>query len=629
MLTILLAATVIAAAQDTTRYTVLNHGRPAGQMMVVRGADSVLVRYQHTDRNRGTRVQTRYRLDRSGVPLWYEARVLNPDGSVGDVAEQFEATGDSARITVGQLTSRVALQRGAYYRVRAVSTPFDWAALARYALAQPNRTAALVPTGTVRAEVVADTTLRTRSGRQRARLVALHLGPSTPTLVWLDERGDVLASDAAWFISVRPELQELLPALRNLERGYRERLAQDLSARVRVIAGPEVVIRNADLFDSERGVIVPRRTIVIRGDRIAAVGSADSVPVSASARVLDATGKTVLPGMWDMHGHTVSTSHTAGAFSQLAAGITTLRDLAGDIDLSLSQRDRADQLRIVSPRIVLAGFMEGPGAWAGPTEVVVGNEQEARAWVARYDSLGYEQIKLYNLIHPDLVPAIAHEVKKRGLRLSGHVPRGLSVPAAVKLGFDEINHAAFLFSTFFQDSLYLPQMRAYSAVAAAVARNFDVDAAPMTALIELLKAHGTVIDGTFNLWVGPTALSPTPDAQARSYLRLIKRLYDAGVTMVAGTDDISGESYHRELLIYEKAGMPAPAVLQMATIVSARVMKQDRDYGSITPGKVADLFIVAGRPAERLADLNSIEHVMRAGRLYARPDLMGALTASR
>ena len=150
--------------------------------------------------------------------------------------------------------------------------------------------------------------------------------------------------------------------------------------------------------------------------------------------------------------------------------------------------------------MILAGFIEGPGFWAGPSEVLVRTEAEARAWVARYDSLGYKQIKLYNLVHPDLVPTIADETHKRGMRLSGHIPRGLTVQAAVRLGFDEFQHAAFLFSTFFQDSLYLPQMRAYSQVATAVASTFDVNSPQVTALIAFLREKGTVVDGTFNLW---------------------------------------------------------------------------------------------------------------------------------
>jgi hypothetical protein len=305
---------------------------------------------------------------------------------------------------------------------------------------------------------------------------------------------------------------------------------------------------------------------------------------------------------------------------------------------------------MLSPRIILAGFMEGPGRWAGPSEVLVRTEDEARAWVARYDSLGYKQIKLYNLVHPDLVPTIAEEAHKRGMRLSGHIPRGLTIQDAVRLGFDEFQHAAFLFSTFFQDSLYVPQMRAYSSVATAVAPTFDVNAPEVTALISFLRDRGTVVDGTFNVWqdrshplpdgndpiFGPTIASMPPlmkrsmnpgpaaspadaartEAGSANYRRMLKRLYDAGVTLVPGTDNVPGLSLHGELEVYERAGIPAAAVLQIATIVPARVMKDDKSYGSIAPGKVADLAIVNGRPAEHIADLRRTERVVRAGRVY-------------
>jgi imidazolonepropionase-like amidohydrolase len=265
----------------------------------------------------------------------------------------------------------------------------------------------------------------------------------------------------------------------------------------------------------------------------------------------------------------------------------------------------------------------------------VSTEAEARRWVAWYDSMGYKQIKLYNVVHPDLVPTIAAEAHKRGMRLSGHIPRGLSVPAAIELGFDEVNHAAFLFSTFYQDSLYVPTMRAYSAVAQIVAPNIDVDGPAMTSLIELLKKHNTVIDGTFNVWItagnsgiGPGVSGVVPaDAQKAdaNWLRLITRLYQAGVTLVPGTDNTFGTTYHNELEIYERAGIPAPRVLQMATITSARVMKDDRDYGSIAGGKVADLIIVDGKPAERVADLRKVQQVVRGGRLYDVKDLRAAV----
>jgi imidazolonepropionase-like amidohydrolase len=450
-------------------------------------------------------------------------------------------------------------------------------------------------------------------------------------MVWLDGNDELLATEVGWFITVKPGVEAALPALRKIETEFRDAKAEAMNRRLLKATSGTIAIVHGDVFDSERGAVRPRSTVVVRGDRIVAVGPDDSVSVPSGATVIDAAGKTVMPGLWEMHNHMQLFSESLGSPMQLSYGITTARDLASDIDVATSQRDRAERGLIAAPHTILAGFMEGPGKWAGPTATIVRTEDDARRWVAAYDSMGYKQIKVYNLVHPDLIPTIVAEAHRRGMRVSGHIPRGLSVPAAIELGFDEVNHAAFLFSTFYQDSLYMPTMRAYSLVATTVAPNIDVDGAAMTALIADLKRHNTVIDGTFSVWVigAGTGVAqavggglPSNVQKADSnYMRLLRRLYDGGVTLVAGTDAFGSSSYNTELELYEKAGIPAPAVLQIATIGSARVMKQDRDYGSLSVGKVADIIVVGGKPAEHVADLRKVEQVLRAGRLYDVHDL--------
>ena len=622
---------------DSTSYLVLNHGRPAGEMRVVKSGDSVRVSYSYIDRNRGQRVESRYRLSTAGELLFGEGQSYSIDGQPQGPADRFELVKDSVRWS-GRSTGSARVEPGTFFRMR-VGTPWDQALVARWLLRQPGRSAKLyaLTNGSARAEVVKELTVPTKAGRQKVRLVALHSAiganalPSTPSAIWIDERGDLFASEVAWFITVKPGAEPALPALRQAEMAWRAEQAAAVAKRLeRPAAGP-IAITGADVFDSERGTLIPKATVVVRGGRIEAVGP--DVQVPAGATVIDATGKTIVPGLWDMHTHLQLTSPTGSALMQLATGLTTVRDLASDTDVAVSIRDREKAGTVVTPRQILAGFIEGSGRWAGPSDVIVTSEAEARAAVARYDSLGYRQIKLYNIVHPDYVPAIAEEAKKRGLRLSGHVPRGLTVPAAVALGFDEINHSAFLFSTFFQDSLYFPRMRPYSAVAAAVAPSLNVDGPEMTGLIEYLKAKGTVIDGTFSLWARlpgtDSASAASIPAGNASWLRLIKRLYDAGVTMVAGTDNLTGSTYVTELELYEKAGIPAAKVLQIATLDAARVMKDDRDYGSIAAGKVADLVIVDGRPTERIADLRKVHRVVRAGRVYDPAELLAAAGVRR
>ncbi|MEP6619786.1 MAG: amidohydrolase family protein [bacterium] len=637
MLTSLLLGLHMFASPDSTIYTVYNHDRPAGTMIVSRWNDSARVRYVFTDRNRGTRVETRYRLLGDSI-VGMDVRPVLPDGSSGQPTMRLELAGDSIRrwSPAGAQTSPA--ERGVYYALSV--TPFDLVRMAKHLLRQPDHVTRASSNVSVKLEVMKELTVPTASGSEHVRLVSLtSQGNSIKELLWLDNHDELFATAVSWFMTVKPGAERALPMLRKAEAEIRNADGEALNKRVLKKTGGTLVIRNGDLFDSERGVIRPGTTVVVRGDRVIAVGPVDSVVTPPGATVIDATGKTVMPGMWDMHGHMQAVSETSAGPLQLSRGITTLRDLGSDPDVAVANRDRAAAGLTAAPREILSAFIDGPGAWAGPTPNIVRTEAEARAFVAHFDSLGYKQVKLYNIVHPDLVPTFAAEAHKRGMRLSGHIPRGLSVSAAIALGFDEVNHAAFLFSTFYQDSLYMPTMRAYSLVATTVAPRVDVDGPAMTALIDDLVKHHTVIDGTFAVWVtgagnniaqavGAGVSSDAARSDA-NYKRLLRRLYDAGVTLVPGTDDFGSSTFASELELYEQVGIPAPVVLQMATIISARVMKDDRDYGSIAVGKVADLFIVDGKPAEHVRDVRKVEQVVRAGRLYDAGELRSAMGLTR
>jgi hypothetical protein len=630
---LLLPALLLAAAVDTTTYVVDNHGRKAGEMTVATRNDSLIVRWVYTDRNRGGRVETRYQLGPGGTRLAGEQRPVLLDGTVGEPTQRFSTRGDSIVLQGGAGTLQTLPRAPGAFVGIPNATPWEQAALARHLLSRPDRTAPpLLGTQVARAEVMTDTTITAGGARHRARLVMVYTGTSTnPNSIWLDERGDLLATGAAWFITVREGRQSLLPALRAIELRWRDARGVAIGREARTATNGTIAITNANLFDSETGTMRPGQAIVVRDDRIVAVGPTASVTIPAGATTIDAAGKTVMPGMWDMHTHVQVTSQSSFGLIQLTNGLTTVRDLASDIDVATSIRDRERAGLLAAPRHILGGFIEGPLAWAGPSEAIARDEAEARAWVAKYDSLGYKQIKLYNVLHPDIVPTIAAEAKRRGMLLSGHIPRGMSIEAALALGYDEIQHAAFFFSNFFPDSLYLPRMRAYSQVATAVAPHFDVNSAGMTKLLDAVKAKGAAVDGTFNLWIGGggavVGAGGSPD-QARAdsaYLNLIRRLHAHGIQLIAGTDNSTGSTFRRELEMYERAGIPAAEVLQIATIRAAQFMKDDKDYGSISVGKVADIIIVGGRPAERISDLANVETVIRAGRLYNVRDLQAAL----
>jgi len=111
----------------------------------------------------------------------------------------------------------------------------------------------------------------------------------------------------------------------------------------------------------------------------------------------------------------------------------------------------------------------------------------------------------------------------------------------------------------------------------------------------------------------------------KQFENMAKAFYDAGVPIVAGTDSLAGFALHRELEIYGEAGIPAPKVLQLATIGAARIMKRDQELGSIKPGKLADVILVDGDPTVKLTDLDRVETVVKDGVMYKVADLDRAL----
>jgi hypothetical protein len=267
MLLPLLTTLAFAAAPDTTHYVVMNHGRPAGEMSVVRDGDSTTVRFWYVDRNRGPRTETRYLFNAGGEVIRAENRGLTADFRLTDVTGGFTIVGDSVRFREGSGWRAERRPPGTF--VRAGGTPFDDALLARHLLRQPSRQADIVRGGGVRLEVAAETTVTLGRQRVRARMVVLDGLGFSPTIVWLDDRDGVFASQASWFITVRRGAEAALPAFREMEKAFRARRSEELTRRIMPEAAPGgLVIRGGDVFDSERGVIRPRTTVVIAGDRI-------------------------------------------------------------------------------------------------------------------------------------------------------------------------------------------------------------------------------------------------------------------------------------------------------------------------------------------------------------------------
>ncbi len=395
-----------------------------------------------------------------------------------------------------------------------------------------------------------------------------------------------------------------------------------------------VALVGGTLIDVTGKPAVSNSVVLIDGDHIVAAGPRATVKIPNNAKVIDISGKFILPGLWDMHSHFYQPEFGP---VYLAAGITTARDVGNDIEYGTALRDAAKQRRGLGPRMLLAGYIDGKNEDRS-FDVQVETPEEARAAVQRYKNAGYEQIKIRDNVKLETLKVICAEAHRLGMTVTGHVPKRMNALQAVEAGMDQNNHMNYVETGFFPK---LPRSD--------MADDVNLNAPNIKYALEFFSEHKTIVDPTLaviELMIRPTktpiesfepGLTKVPpelkvqinkkgEAEAPPevvrkvmdvFLKLIGALYGAGVPIVAGTDvGVPGHTLHRELELYVKAGMTPLAAIQAATITPARVMKIDNEVGTIEPGKRADLIVLDANPLDNIGNIRKVSMVMTQGRLF-------------
>jgi imidazolonepropionase-like amidohydrolase len=632
--------------KSATLYSVLLAGNPAGHQATWRGKDGKLhAFFEFNDRGRGPRIRSELVLGKDGIPSSEQNRGV--DYLKGEVDERFSVSAGQARWkNKAETGSKPAA--GAFY-VSMYGSPEAFAVLSR-ALLHAGGKLPLLPEGEARIERVADLAVEAGGKAQTVTQYSISGLGFSPFHIWLDADRNLFASGGSWTMVIRKGWEPVAKAIIDAQQAGDDRRAAELARRLPQRSA-ELVLYNANVFDAETATVKQGQTVVVAGERIRSVAPAKPADRQA-ANAIDATGKTLLPGLWDMHAHV---SDDDDGLLNLAAGVTTVRDLANDTDELERRRARIDGGTEIGTRIVAAGFMDGPGPFQGPTKVLVDDEAEVRAALQRYAKLGYPQVKLYSSLERKLVSFAIDEAHKLGMRVSGHIPAGMTAAECVKLGFDEIQHVNFLTLNFMPDVVETRTPARFIEPGKRAA-DLDLESAEVRGFIQLVKDEGVAIDPTLtvfeNLYLDRPGVVPegfaavfarlpvqvrrgflvgglpvtaeTDERHKRSFAKMVKlvgAMHRAGVTVLAGTDGMAGFTLHRELELHVQAGIPAAQVLRSATLGAARLMKRDRELGSIAAGKLADLVLVNGDPAARISDIRRVELTVKGGALYRSEDL--------
>ena len=633
---------------EAARCSVLIVGTLAGQQATWKTPDGELhTFFQFNDRGRGPKTSTVFTLGKNGNPV---AEVITGSDYLNtEVDEDFLVDGETAhwKNRAEQGTKRAT---GNAFYVSMNGPPEEQLLLAQAALANGGKIS-LLPEGEARVQRVTDLNVEANGKKKHVELYRLTGLDFQPQYLWLDDAHQYFAAGERWIMTIREGWEGTQEALLGAQARVAETRSADVAKKLAHHYPAGIVFLHANLFDSETGKVLPGQTVVITGNRIVSVGAGKSETLPDGAFTIDATGKTLIPGLWDMHAHVAE----GDGLLNLAAGVTTVRDLGNSIDELLARRKRIEEGTEIGTRIILAGIIDGPGPYQGPTKVLAGTETEARAAVDNYIKLGYQQIKIYSSVKPGLVPAIIDEAHKAGVRVSGHIPAYMTASQCVNLGYDEIQHVNFLILNFFPD-VKETQTRLRITEPAVLGAGLDLGSSEVQGFVQLLKDHHTTVDPTMSVFEGqytakPGQVSPgyaavfarlpvqvrrgllngglqAPDGIDARYresfakmVALVGMLYKAGVPIEAGTDSLAGFALHRELELDAQAGIPPAEVLKLATLGAARIMQRGADLGSIAAGKLADVVLVNGDPAANISDVRKTALVVKDGVLYLPSEL--------
>jgi imidazolonepropionase-like amidohydrolase len=402
----------------------------------------------------------------------------------------------------------------------------------------------------------------------------------------------------------------------------------------------------ATLIDGTGKPAVPNATVVISKGRIVAAGPKSKVKIPKNATVIDETGKTILPGLWDMHAHF---EQVEWGPIYLAAGVTTVRDCGNEFEFIKAVRDAVAAGQGLGPRLLLAGVVDGSSTFAIGVQRVDTPEQ-AKLWTDKYHEAGFQQMKIYSSVKLEQVKVIADEAHGLGMTVTGHVPEGLTAYQVIEAGQDQINHIQYI-ADIMHDPL--PQDAKRPERIKAIA-SIDLNSPQAQKAIAFLQVHHTVVDPTLALMEFFTASTakppasfepgvtklpvelaaqlndvgpPGPNAAAgeksfEKFVEIVRALHKAGVPIVAGTDQtVPGHSLHREIELYVEAGFTPMEAIQAATIVPARVMGIDKEVGTVEVGKRADLIVIHGDPLQDIHNTRNVDFVVANGTMYNAAEL--------
>ena len=640
-LTLVFTQTVTAEEVFTTE--LYNDKGLAGKIVTTVGDDnSQSVDFRLEWNNRRVSIQEHYQLDERGMPVNVSVEGTSAFGA--PVKESYEWSDGHARWQSRSDEGQSRIEENRFYvTVDGVDTDIMLRAL----LKAPGQELDLLPSGRVRLTEIRKATVEKDGNSAEVTLYALSGLNLTPTFLWSDDTGRLFALNIGGFMKAIREGWGLenFTRLKEIADESENQYYKDLSKKLTYKLSTPLLIRNTRVVDVVGRTALEGHDVLVENKTITRVGKAIEAP--ANAKIIDGSGKTLIPGLWDMHGHLSKTD----AFTYLPAGVTSVRDI-GNSPENMEEIERLFGTELLGTHLYKSGFIDRESEYSAGNGITVKTLDEAKKAVDWYAERNYLQIKTYSSFDPAWVKEFADYVHGKGMRLSGHIPAFMSAQQAIDAGFDEIQHINMLFLNFLAGDKLDTRQRLRFSLIGDEAYKLDLESPEVTAFIDDLVEKDIEVDLTVSTFLSllltrdrqmdaeyaaiadhfppgfrrgmmtatmdieDEAMDERYKKSADALLAMTKLLFDRGVPILAGTDYFTGFTVLRELELYVLAGIPAIDVLRIATLNAAKVVGQEAATGSINEGKYADLVLVDGNPLEDITTLHKATLVVQGDRLF-------------
>lgn len=639
LLPTLFAAALLAGAAaplQAQTYTVLCVKTPCGHLKVNDSPTRLETDYSYRNNGRGPDQKEVAEFAPDGALMAYRNEGTATYGARID--ETFARGADGKAVWRSPVDQGERASAGREIVYLPVESSPAWAArLAQRLLAAKTPRTEALPVGKVAIERVQ--TLSLPGQAYEIGLYAIDGLDLEPVYLWLREDNRALFAEVypGWggtlLKGFEAEVERLEEAQKAAQLGRLQRLAKQLPQALPGLT----VIEGVRWFDAQAAQLRGPSDVYLQDGRIAFIAKPGSIKNAAPSQRISGKGRTLLPGLVDMHAHV----SPGDLLLNLAAGVTAVRDV-GNSNATLAElRGRIERGELLGTRISANGFIEGKSPFSSQADFVPDNLPDALAAIDWYAAHGYRQLKLYNSIRPEWVkPMVAH-ARELGLRTGGHVPAFMTARQAVEAGYDELHHINQVTLNFLVSKTDDTRTLLRFNLVGDKAADLKLNDQRTRDFIALLKKKGTVVDPTMTAFEAQYTQrqgQPNPsyamvaanlpavmqrgllsaevdmdDVKARRWgaswkvmMDLLRRMHVAGIPLVAGTDSTAGFGLQRELELYVQAGIPAAQALKIATWNGAKYSDRLTEIGSIERGKRADLLLVDGDP---VADIRAIRRV--------------------